>query len=197
MSTEQSNKQQMAEDALNKALSCLPVLKRLIRKEIPLTTEILPWYERKAWKFSIDDSRHIVVVVGGRSEDPSDDAYLSHISWRKSDEGTFRTFQADWASTAAEHNRMIVDWFKPVRSDIGDEPAPQKKMDYVITKEPDRVYFACKTCGCEFNLPANECERTTTTGSGWKHGGRTYVWHHANCPCCNAACTKEYRQPQC
>lgn len=178
----------MGEDAWKKVLATLPVLKRLIMQcEIPLNSGLLPWYDRKAWKFGVEGNlRHIVVVVGGRSDDPADDAYLSHISWRKDDEGTFRCFQANIVKDAKFHNMLIRDWFKIVQPDIDDE------LDYVITKEPERVTFECRACGCEFSLPAKQCKRKITHGCGWKHGGSTHVWNSALCPYCGAACSKEY-----
>lgn len=185
-------------DALNKVHDALPALKLMDAEEIPVTPGILPWYIRKAWKFSLPDSsgHHIVVCLGGRSEQPGDVNYLTHIHWRKETECLFHSFQIDWETDAEKNMREILDWFSNVEPGKMASFGEDKKLEYVITKKPVRMCFECRGCGCEFNLPADQCERTSTTGCGGKFGGHMYTWLHAKCPCCGTLCTKELRTNQ-
>lgn len=191
-------KTQMEVDALVKVLEKLPVLTQLVIEDIPLDSGLFPWYERMAWKFRLNNSdRHVVVTIGGRSERRGDPCYLSHISWRKDDEIYFNTFQADQTDDAAAANARIEAWFSLVKPretvyEQAEVATDRVETDCVITKGPDRIQFACRACGCEFNVPANKCKLSTSTGSGAKSGGRTYVWHTYYCPCCGAKCTHEY-----
>ena len=181
-------------DALDKVRKALPSLSLMDAEEIPVTPGILPWYIRKAWKFSLPNHpmHYIVVCIGGRSDKPGSINYLSHIHWRKQDECQFHSFQIAWGKDAENNERDILEWFSTVEPQaLSTAIGREKKLDYVITREPTRMQFACKSCGCEFSLPADQCERTTSTGCGGKFGGHTYTWLHANCPCCNSRCTEE------
>ena len=187
---------------IEKIYDALPVLRKLECTELQLPDYLLPFYIRKAWKFNLPNcGRHVVVLIGGRSQIPGEPGYLSHISWRKDDCLPFTVFQADSQSDSASENRLISDYISYSVPNTDTAPAVQETEngvkeqpdpDCVVTKEPDRIEFRCKLCGCEFNTPANMCGRTTSVGCGGKFGGRTYVWLSHDCPRCKGRCSTEY-----